>query len=131
MAIERRQPLPVGRYWVVITGSNRDLFNGWVKSQRGVLFVDATVDHPDFKPPVSWYLFHTTGPVVWPQVFGFPNIAGPNVHSEQDTIQADLPENPLDQLGNALPSIQQLTLGLEVAAVVIGLVGLYIVLKRK
>lgn len=105
MALERRQPLPPGRYWINVIGKPHELlFQGWALAFRDHVRFEKDELTPEIGPPVPmpgapivrpqvhWYLFTTDTPLVWlgPSL-GFPNIAGPEVQKMDDTIQAPGP----------------------------------------
>jgi len=109
MAVERRNPLPVGRYWVDIldppksTTSHILLFDAWLagnrdkvalrrKEERGTTLW--SLDYSGVRD--NWYLFDVLEPVEWPRDrgFGFPTIAqsptapkAPKVETSADTVQ--------------------------------------------
>lgn len=106
MAVERRNPLPPGRYWVDVfdrvalsgpfAGTNeQQSFREWLKAFSFTLHVEATETH-DSDPPRDWYLFRVEQPTPWLGP-GFPTIATPDVKSSADTVQRPDPEkDPLD-----------------------------------
>ena len=100
MAVETRNPLPVGRYWIDVSKEPVPLgtFLGFLDSARGFVHVEATEDDPAF----AWYLFTTTKALAWPDGIGYPTIALASVKSRADTVQRPDPEkNVLDQIPNA------------------------------
>lgn len=122
MSIERRNPLPAGRYWIDTFGDNRPAFADWSKSS-GVKVV--TTQSFDSDPPRDWFLFTVASPLPFDAVkFGFPTIAPPEVKSAEDTVQKpDLPKNALDDLDNTLSQIG------KVAKLGLGILGLGLLLK--
>lgn len=129
MALERSNPLPEGRYWYDAIGSRRELFEQWDDtSPKDAVKVITTIDHADETPPRTWYLFEVTEPTMWPQAaLGFPNIAGPEIEHEDDTIQApDLPPDPVDILTDVAEST---TKGLGMLLLLIA--GFYVFGKGK
>lgn len=112
--LEKRSPLPAGRYWVDVFGKNIPAADAWFKAMSGLgVHVDATQVTPDEDPnrTLNWYLF-TYAPtggvlIVWDKSLGYPTIAGANIKSQSDTIQApDLPLNPLDELSNWMNKLE-------------------------
>jgi hypothetical protein len=122
MALERRNPLPEGRYWYDALGSRRELFQEWDETApRDAVKVISTVDHPDESPPRTWFLFEVTEPTNWPQTaLGFPN-TGEGVDSEDDTIQRPDPaRDPVDILEDASKDAAS-----SLATLLLVIVGLY------
>lgn len=121
MAIERRNPLPKGKYWIDTFGDNRLKFADFLKSSG--VHVDATQSF-DSEPPRDWFLFTVSNPIPFDaKAFGFPTIATPDVKSADDTIQKpDLPKNALDDLDKTLGQLGTVVkLGLGILA--LALVG--------
>lgn len=90
MALERRNPLPAGRYWIDISKEPVPLgtWQGFLAAAKGFVHVDSTEDDPDF----SWFLFTTSKPLVWPEGIGAPTIADKSVKSRSDTVDRPDPE---------------------------------------
>lgn len=86
--LERRQPLPPGRYWVDVFGDKRAQFSFWLETSPGVMIL-ATESFPaNGGPERDWYLFKTTMPVAWDALnFGYPTIADETITSSDDTVQ--------------------------------------------
>jgi hypothetical protein len=125
MALERRNPLPAGRYWIDVVGNNIFIMEGWLKAvgpfahvenqnltpQKGTPPDGAPVlPGPDaagnFIPEIIWYLFTTSKPLPWiSQALGFPNVATADVHTKADTASRPPPvKGPLDDIIANLPS---------------------------
>lgn len=96
MALERRQPLPPGRYWVDVVGPDHvKLFDGWLQAFAQHITIEehevtqpiqSGPNLPPLRPGVEWFLFHTDAPLVWfGSVLGFPTIATPEVKTKADT----------------------------------------------
>ena len=121
MALERRNPLPPGRYWMNLLGEQSQEFTAGVKglndAHPGLVTVVATSHHDanetgNGEVAYDWVLFTVGGNgAAWDQqAIGIPNIAGPEVTQESDTIQRPAPEkDTLDKIGDALPTVQGLT----------------------
>lgn len=118
MALERRNPLPPGVYWVdIIRDKRAPLFVQWLKDNSDIVKVRKTVDDlgdawlaaAGGSPPPVWFLFEVLPgrPLIWhaPQ-WGFPNIAEKGTQTDKsDTVSRPEPEkDPLDQLAEQLPS---------------------------
>jgi len=84
-AVERKNPLPAGRYWVDVFAKDSDAFGAWLNSNKATVQV-RTTEHFDSDPVRDWYLFEVSVPTPW-QGPGFPTIAGPHVTSSSDTAQ--------------------------------------------
>lgn len=98
-AVERRNPLPPGRYWIDVFGTDIELFDMWLKGNGAIGFVDVlSTEFFDEKPAVppflesrparNWILFRVNAHTPFNQTeFGFPTIAGEDVSSSSDTVQ--------------------------------------------
>jgi len=89
MAVVRSPILTEGFYWFddVKKPGNKTTFTEWVGKQKGLVVVRKTVDHPDQKPPRSWFLFEVKFPAVWDQRLGFPSTAPKGAATEEsDTV---------------------------------------------
>ena len=99
-AIERRNPLPIGRYWVDVFDSKESAFQNWLKAHKAeVQVISAETFEPvDNYEGRVWRLFKVTAPVQW-EGPGLPTIAGPDVNSSADTGQRPPKEkDPLDTI---------------------------------
>ena len=106
MALERRRPLPAGRYWADIFAP-RNAFDGWVQmaASRSAIHgeVSEHFEATDGAPEHDFVIFRTNTELVWPDAeIGFaPNVAPPNITSSADTVQRPPPEpNAVDQLSD-------------------------------
>ena len=90
MTEERRNPLPVGRYWIDVSKEPVPLgtWQGFLAASSGFVHVETTEDDPDF----SFFIFTTSKELVWPEGIGFPSIAGPDIKSRADTVQRPDPQ---------------------------------------
>jgi hypothetical protein len=115
MAIERRNPLPKGKYWVDIIDTPkvpgaRLYFTAWLARNRGKVKV---IKKEEFGALITgkardWYLFEVLEPVTWEtdkgfglpsQVMSFENPNAPVVTSSADTAtRPEPPAGPLEQL---------------------------------
>lgn len=132
MAVEKRNPLPPGRYWVDVFDRDRAAFREWLDSYSGVVVVLSTesYDANAGGPARDWYLFHVHGHVAWNGP-GYPTIADAQVTSSRDTQQGNEPTpDAVEQLRGALKSARNTSENLFLAAV-IGLgVTLYVLNRR-
>jgi hypothetical protein len=100
-AIERRNPLPVGKYWVDVFEKDGPNFEHWVTKNKGSVFIRAT-EHFDSDPVRNWYRFETTAPVLW-EGPGLPTILEPGVTTSSDTaVRPDPPASAVDQAQSLL-----------------------------
>lgn len=123
-AIERRNPLPVGRYWVDVFTSKEAAFQNWLRAHKAeVQVISAETFEPidDYEGRV-WRLFKTTAPVPW-EGPGLPTIAGPDVNSSADTAQRPPKEkDPLDTIDVSLDRVKK-TAWIVGAVVVVAIGG--------
>jgi hypothetical protein len=108
MALERRNPLPVGTYWQDFFGENRAAFRDWYSVNKLTVKVRATESFEEPEPGRDWIKFETLAPTAWDaKRFGFPTIIKPGeaVNASSDTVQRPDPEkDPIDKLGDELSS---------------------------
>lgn len=103
----RKNPLPVGRYWIyILGGASQDIFDLWLKKNSDVVKVetkeaihDPNLSQPDVTPPgmpgvpsigtplQTFYVFNVLEPSIWPRGVGFPNAADTNVHTTNDVTK--------------------------------------------
>jgi hypothetical protein len=119
MTLERKNPLPIGRYWVDVPDADLSKFQQWIAERPSQVHVGSTkrieTDNsgwqmwwPDAEQAVTWYLFTVLSPVPW---FGpgYPTIADANIQTADDTVQKPPPQpSMIDQL---LGASGQLTAG--------------------
>lgn len=102
MAVERRNPLPPGTYWIDVFGENRLAFSAWRAANAEHVKI-ASTESFDSDPPRDWVKFEVSAPVEWEALrFGFPTIIGEGakVESSADTVERPAPERDLfDTLG--------------------------------
>lgn len=119
MTLQRANPLPPGRYWMNLLGDQSQEFTSGVKglneSHPDLVRVLVTSHHEanatgNNEPAYDWVLFSVGGNgAVWDHnLIGTPNIAGPEVTQESDTVQRPAPEkDALDRINDALPSMDE------------------------
>jgi hypothetical protein len=90
--VERRQPLPPGRYWITVSSSpsapdRMTHFLQWTAANAQTVIVDKT-------EPMGggvnglFCIFTVLQKTAWDaKQFGFPNVAGPDVQTSDDTVQ--------------------------------------------
>lgn len=95
--LEKSDPLPPGRYWIDIFQPNLAIFQAWFLTAQDVVIENQESFEADDEggyPARTWYLFVVKTPVAWglagkgsPPRIGWPTIAGPGVHTSDDTVQ--------------------------------------------
>lgn len=106
MAIERRNPLPVGQYWVDVFSKDQLSFAGWIADNASSLTVDKKETFISTDPPHEWYLFTVKIPVQWNGP-GFPTINQAGASTSSET--ADRPPEPrpvVEQLEDAADTVK-------------------------
>lgn len=88
MALERQNPLPLGRYWVDVFEEDWPRFDAWLELNKHFVTVHAVENHDDEDPERRWYLFSVTAPflVAWLGP-GLPTIADTSIQSSEDTVE--------------------------------------------
>jgi hypothetical protein len=126
MAVERRNPLPAGRYWIHLDSSDAPSFDAWRRQPS--VFTRTTTYHPD--DGWTWYLFDVKAPIAWQaELWGWPTIADAHVTTETDVIQLpDPPPDWTDRIENAVKSAGTSTL-VTIGVVAIGAVVVSRLLK--
>lgn len=118
--MERRDPLPAGRYWVYIDQSEVDRWQAWVTASAGKVKVVATEQQKAMArwvPAVfltrwdlsiiqsvvgEWILFDVLEPTKWVG-FGYPTtVIDPKVRSATDIATAPAPAPDTNPFGDAL-----------------------------
>lgn len=98
MAIERRNPLPVGLYWVDVFQPDWERFNSWLAKWSAETNVVRSEQFSSNEggPAREWVLFEVLVPdtVQWLKGLGFPTIAGDRELTSDDTVQKPPPEQP-------------------------------------
>lgn len=108
MTVERRNPLPAGRYWQDFFGENVELATRYFQDNAGTVYVEAS--EGDDGPDGKWILFKVMEPTTWNALrFGFPTVAGPQIRTRRDTVSGrDTPEkNPLEKLDELTEAAKQ------------------------
>jgi hypothetical protein len=139
--MERRSPLPVGRYWIYIDVAEVPRWQAWVSQHTGKVKVIVTEgqqamatwlpaifvtrwDLDIVKSTVGyWILFAVLSPVPWVG-FGYPTtVIDPTIMSSTDVMTAPAPEatelNPLGQVYDSLKTLILIGGGIYVAGIVI------------
>lgn len=142
MALERRRPLPAGRYWLDVMPATKEKWDMWRAAMANVESVKVeTTEHFPAQTGIpgvpdtlerDFVIFTLTAPNVAWQVVGLPSptIAPKSVTTSADTGDVPPPEpGPLEQLGQAAAGIgssAKVGIGVGVAAViVIGAIAIF------
>jgi hypothetical protein len=139
MAMQRKNPVPPGRYWVdqfntvgpydsATPQNGIDRFERWINQNKDkVRLVRREKFNSLFNGKErAWYLFDVVAPVVWEKGWGFPTIvqagatpsAPMSVQTSEDTVQ-----KPADE--GALQPFVELFSDVKTVVVVVGLLWLY------
>lgn len=99
MAQERRQPLPIGRYWLDLRPGVLDTFRAWAASNP----LRITVERFEAHGGVTFAIFRVLQPTRFDQrTFGFPSIAPADIQQASDTAQRPAVPTPLGTLNDIL-----------------------------
>jgi hypothetical protein len=123
--IERRNPLPVGRYWIEVSQDPVPLgtWRGFLSAFPEFVHVDQTEEDD----ASTFAIFTTSKALVWPDGIGAPNIADPTIKSRADTVQRPDPE---PDFIDTIPTAKQLWGGLGDLVTVVALgAGLVLAIK--
>ncbi len=98
MAVERRNPLPIGHYWVDVPASRVEAFDAWVTRSPVIVRETRTVEAEGAgEEGFTSYLFEAREGTPW-EGPGFPTIADEGTRLD-DTVERPDPEpEVLDQL---------------------------------
>jgi hypothetical protein len=96
MALEKRDPLPVGRYWIDVTNEHETLFETWTLHDGVYVLKSTPLEDSIATEAGTWYLFETKVPTPWGMAptLGWPTIADASVQSKPDTADAPEVEQP-------------------------------------
>lgn len=116
--IERRQPLPPGRYWITVTSSpsapdRMTHFLQWTAANAQTVIVDKTeplggqVIEPGEQTRNGLFcIFTVLEKTTWDtKQFGSPNVAGPDVQTQSDTAQRPPPVTPGSMVSDILADL--------------------------
>ena len=128
MALERRNPLPPGFYWIDVANSKAAGLHAWRTANKASVRVLKTRE--DTLVGFTWLLFEVKAPVPWADAtgYGFPNIAEDGVKTEFQPAFTPS-KNVLDQLAESTPSAGVLGKLFWLAAFGVGIFGLIEILK--
>jgi len=138
VALERRRPLPAGRYWLDVFPRNAVAWATWssAMSKMGAAKVEVTehYDSVDGAPEHDFVIFSTTSPNAAYYAAGlpYPTIAATTVTTSDDTATKPPPEpGVLEQLSSAAAGVgASAKVGLGVGVAVVVVVGAVALLRR-
>jgi hypothetical protein len=150
MTLERRNPLPVGRYWIDIFESGMTAWQAWLTANAGTVRVETTQDfespgifahaleHPleiwaERPPARRFVIFAVSAPTPWSGTMGLghPTVASPDVTQSDDTVQKPPPPpEVLDSLSEGVASVGAFAATAGKVAIGLGaIVAAYFVVK--
>jgi len=92
-------PIPPGRYWITVNSpGNIADFDAWVRDMAGAVRVESS---QMLAGPAQFVIFQVPqgrSPFLNGSQFGYPNFAGPEVHSVQDVEQSPIVPGALEQI---------------------------------
>lgn len=130
MALERRNPLPAGIYWIDVANVKAKDLHRWRTANKATVRVIKTREDQDLG--FTWLLFEVSTPTPWAdaRVFGFPNIAEKGKDTE--FVAAFSPsKNVLDQIADAAPRPETFSKLLWVGAFGLAAYLAYVYLPRR
>jgi hypothetical protein len=123
-ALERRNPLPPGRYWIDLFEKDSAAWLAW-RARNGVK-IEVT-EHFNSSPPRDFIIFRTDTPVPW-EGPGYPTIAGATVKASEDTGQRPPPtKDPIDAITDIVTSPTAKVVGTALGIVAGGALIIYII----
>jgi hypothetical protein len=124
MKLERRNPIPPGRYWIDVIGKeNIDDFGAWIIEMQGAVRLVTSTEDTESEPPQLWALFEVPegrSPFLDQQKFGFPTTAPEGVKNKEDTEQGG--DDDDDGAGDVSKAIKILAVVGVALAATVGLV---------
>lgn len=109
--VERRQPLPAGRYWITVFSDDAhpdrmSHFLQWCDANPGRVVVEKSEPVVTETRNGVFRIFTLSKPTRFDsKQFGFPNVAGPEIKSQDDTVQRPPKPTPAGELGDWLSSL--------------------------
>ena len=138
MTLERRDPLPAGRYWLDVFPANRDAWDRWSNAMDSVGSV--TIEHTEHfdadggSPAHDFVIWSLTAPNVAYRAAGLPapTIADVGVQTSSDTATRPPPTpGVLEQVEQTAASLgQSARVGLAVGGAVV-VVGVALAVLRR
>ena len=133
MAMQRQvSPIPPGRYWITVVGpENIADFDQWLRDMAGAVRVETSQQTKRGSASAGFVIFvvpEGRQPFLNPAQFGFPNFAGPEIHSVEDVIGRPQEEqDPLDRIPDPLDVAKDAA---KKAELLIALIILVLALRR-
>jgi len=125
MKLERRNPIPPGRYWIDVVGKeNIADFGAWILEMQGAVRLVTSQEETEADPPTLWALFEVPegrSPFIDQQKFGFPTTAPEGVSSREDTEVG--PEDDDDAASDIGKAVKVLSV---VGVVLAATIGIYL-----
>lgn len=122
MTVQRKtNPLPVGRYWIVVNGAeNIADFDAWLLDMHNAVKLESSELDP--AGVSQFYIFRaiTNAAFLNSEQFGFPNKAPASIKSQQDVEQVPDVEEP--DAAKMLITAGKVAAGLFVAKLIVDLV---------
>lgn len=115
MTIERRNPLPKGRYWVDVPLGKSEAFDRWLQQNATAVAIESreTLPTSNISMSVVHYIFACSQPVTWPtdRGFGLPSNATDAVQTHEDTVtRPPKPPSVTEQLESAFADVKTIAL---------------------
>lgn len=132
MTVERRRPLPPGRYWLDIFEPKRVAWEIWSTAMSRMdpprVHIETTRHfEPDSGSTAhDFIIFTTAGETIYSDVLPSPNLAPATITTSDDTLtRPDAPPDVLDQLTEAASKVGTgakigLTIGIAIAVGALG-----------
>jgi hypothetical protein len=116
MAIERRNPLPTGQYWVDVfeLGKDSSPFEDWLSKHADSIHVDKR--EAFLSEGRVWYMFTVLSPTDW-EGPGYPTISKGETSPEETAQEPPPPPTVGEQLESAGEGLKT---GLTVAGIALG-----------
>jgi hypothetical protein len=103
VSIERRNPLPVARYWIDLRPGTLDTFRAWVAANPTRIAAERFEAVETASNGVTWALFRVLQPTRFDsRTFGFPTVATPDIEHAADTAQRPPPQTTSSFLADLL-----------------------------
>jgi len=126
MTMQRKNPVPAGRYWIDVFQQKIPMFESWLARNKDLITVEQRTPFGEvygFSAYRVWYLFtvkSTPGPIFPQRIFGYPTFADAQIKTADDT--AKLPP-PVPGPGTMIADFFD---DIKTGAIVIGLFWLFL-----
>lgn len=133
-ALERRNPLPAGRYWIDVFQPDSAAWQAWLVSNAQNVKIEETEHFAEVDqfPDRDFFIFKVLTPVTW-QGPGFPSIADATIKSSTDTRDRPDPTKDPTDVGADLvesllhPSPTTVAVGTVIFLIAGGGLALYVI----